>query len=58
MKKTITLVIDVIVPAKTGESEVEKALNSALDEPTCDWGGWTVGGFSVLKVEKGNTWKK
>lgn len=31
--RTITVVIEVTVPATTGEAEVERAINAVLDEP-------------------------
>lgn len=53
MKRTITLELQVTVPATTGESEVERAVNAALDEPPCDWGDWTVGEVVITKITKG-----
>ena len=53
MTREITLELTVTVPAVVGESEVERAINSVLDEPPCDWGNWTVGAALITKVTKG-----
>lgn len=50
--RTITLQIEVTVPAATGESEVENAINEALAEPPCVWDDWIVGIASIVKVTK------
>lgn len=47
-KRIITLEIEVEVPATTGESEVEQAINAALDEPPCEWEDWKVGPATVV----------
>jgi hypothetical protein len=46
-KRTITLEIQVTAPAATGEWEIERAINAALDEPPCEWGEWKVGAAVV-----------
>ena len=48
--RQITLQLTVEVPATVGESEVENAINAALDEPPCDWDDWTVSGVSIVGV--------
>ena len=52
MMRVIALHITVTVPATVGESEVENAINAALDEPPCDWGDWTVDGATIVGVHK------
>ena len=52
MTRTITLQVSVTVPTTVGESEVERAINAALDEPPCDWGTWTVGAAVITNVTK------
>ncbi len=49
--RTYTLTLQVTAPATTGESDIEHALNAALNEPPCDWGTWTVGFVQVSRVE-------
>jgi len=51
--RTMTFELQVTVPAATGESEVQNAINQALDEPPCDWGRWIVGAAVITKVERG-----
>jgi hypothetical protein len=51
-KREMTLQITVTVPATTGESEVERAINAALDEPPCDWEDWEVGLASITDVKR------
>jgi hypothetical protein len=51
MKRVYTLQLIVEAPTTTGESEVENALNAALDEPPCDWGNWTVGAARIIAVD-------
>ena len=50
--RTITLQIEVEVPAVVGENEVSNAINAALEEPPCDWGDWTVGAAVITRVTK------
>lgn len=52
MVREITLEITVTVPATTGESEVQLAINDALNEPPCDWGDWVVGLATITTVTK------
>jgi hypothetical protein len=51
--RIITLQVSVTVPAEAGESEVESAINAALDEPPCYWGDWVVGAATIISVERG-----
>ncbi len=48
--RTIVFELRVTVPAGTGESEVETAINAALDEPPCEWEDWTVGAAIITDV--------
>lgn len=48
--RVIVLQVEITVPVTVGESEVERELNAALDEPPCDWGNWTVGAVSIVGV--------
>lgn len=50
--KTVTLTLAVTVPVTTGDSEVERAVNAALDEPPCDWGDWQVGAAVISEEER------
>jgi hypothetical protein len=55
MKRDVTLQLTVTVPANVGESEVQQAINHALDEGDVrenDWGNWYVGGVTVVKVDR------
>lgn len=52
MTRRMTLQLTVTVPDSTGESDVEKAINGALDEPPCDWEDWVVGGAQITNVER------
>lgn len=49
-KRIIEVCIQVTVPAVVGESEVEREINAALDEPPCDWGEWEVGAALITCV--------
>lgn len=49
-KRIYVLEIRVEAPTKTGESEIEAAINIALDEPPCDWRDWTVGSAVITNV--------
>ncbi len=51
--KTVRVELFVTVPVVTPESEVEQAINAALDEPPCDWQDWYVSGVSIVKVYEG-----
>lgn len=55
-KRVMTLTLTVTVPATVGESEVENAINHALDEGQDgnfnDWGNWTVSGVSIIDVQR------
>ena len=51
-EKVIVFELRVTVPKVTGESDVENAINAALDEPPCDWGIWTVGAACITGVEE------
>lgn len=54
-KREMTLTLTVTVPATVGESEVEQAINRALDEgqETCnDWGKWLVGAVTITDVKR------
>lgn len=51
--RTIHLTLAVTVPATVGESEVEQAINAALDESpenNNDWGCWEVGAALISDV--------
>lgn len=50
--RTIILQIEVKIPATVGESEVERAINAALDEPPCNWENWIVGAAIVIDAHK------
>jgi hypothetical protein len=52
--RVIHLSIDVTVPANVGESEVERAINAALDESPetgLEWGNWIVGAATVVGAD-------
>lgn len=49
--RIMTVEIQVEVPANVGESAVEQEINAALDEPPCDWEGWTVGAARITNVK-------
>jgi hypothetical protein len=53
MVRVMTFEVKVTVPPNTDESEVQSALDAALDEPPCDWNDWFVGGFNLVSVSKG-----
>jgi hypothetical protein len=51
--RTVTLQMEVRVPVTASDSEVETALNRALDESGdtgLDWGDWEVGALTVTNV--------
>ena len=48
--RVITLEVEVEIPANIGESEVEAAINAALEEPPCEWGDWSVGAAVITKA--------
>ena len=48
--RTYLVQIEIETPHTTGENEVERAINAALDEPPCDWGEWCVGYASITQV--------
>lgn len=50
--RTLTLQLQVTCPVTVGESEVERVINQALDEPLNDWGNWFVGGVIITGVSK------
>jgi hypothetical protein len=54
MKNTrqITLAITVTVPLDTEGLAVENAINTALDEPPCDWGEWIVGAATIIEIDE------
>ena len=54
MEREITLEVTVTVPATVGESEVERAINEALDEGEkyVEWGEWIVGAAVIKDVVK------
>ena len=53
MKRTMTLQIEVTVPAQVSENDVTGAINGALDEPPCNWDDWIVGAAIITNVTKG-----
>ena len=47
-----TLTFTVTAPAEVSENEIERAINSALDEPPCDWGDWEVELATITDVSR------
>lgn len=50
--REITLQVSVTVPIGVGENDVETAINSALDEPPCEWEDWIVGAAIITNVKR------